>query len=67
MLGNYTLCQILLQIYNSTRDYINDYTLIFISLLPLCGPTEKLTLLQLFSLIANHKPSVSNKLLLIIY
>lgn len=51
------------QIYEVTRDPIHDHAMALVSLLPLCELTEKLALLQLCSLIANNKPSVSEKII----
>ncbi|XP_060863265.1 protein melted isoform X2 [Metopolophium dirhodum] len=56
--GNYPLCRVLPQIYEVTRDPIHDHAMALVSLLPLCELTEMLALLQLFSLIANNKPSL---------
>lgn len=57
--GNYPLCRVLPQIYEVTRDPIHDHAMALVSLLPLCELPEQLALLQLCSLIANNKSSVS--------
>lgn len=53
------MCRVLPQIYEVTRDPIHDHAMALVSLLPLCELTEQLALLQLCTLIANEKPSVS--------
>lgn len=60
ILGNYSLARVLPQIYVVNKDPIHDHVMALVSLLPQCENSEKLSLLNLFSLIAKYKPSVSN-------
>ncbi|CAH1397437.1 unnamed protein product [Nezara viridula] len=54
--GNYPLCRVLPQIYEVSKEPIHDHVMALVSLLPLCEHSERLALLQLFSLIAGNKP-----------
>lgn len=56
--GNYPLCRVLPQIYEVSKEPIHDHVMALVSLLPLCEHSERLALLQLFSLIASNKPSL---------
>lgn len=56
--GNYSLCRVLPQIYEVTKEPIHDHAMALVSLLPLCDLTEKLALLQLFSFIASNVPTL---------
>lgn len=59
ILGNYSLARVLPQIYLVNKEPIHDHVMALVSLLPQCENSEKLSLLNLFGLIAKHKPSVS--------
>ncbi|GAB6031264.1 hypothetical protein CHUAL_009064 [Chamberlinius hualienensis] len=56
--GNYTLARVLPQIYAVNKEPIHDHVMALVSLLPLCDNPEKLSLLNLFGLIAKHAPSL---------
>lgn len=49
------------QVYGVDKDALEEHVMALVSLLPLCNDTEKLALLNLFALIANNKPAVSEK------
>lgn len=56
--GNYSLARVLPQIYAVNKEPIHDHVMALVSLLPQCENSEKLSLLNLFGLIAKHKPSL---------
>ncbi|XP_055373364.1 protein melted isoform X2 [Condylostylus longicornis] len=56
--GNYGLCKVLPQLYDVSPDKISMNASLLVSLLPQCETPEKLALLQLFTLIAQKKPTV---------
>ncbi|KAG8196242.1 hypothetical protein JTE90_023799 [Oedothorax gibbosus] len=56
--GNYSLARVLPQIYLVNKEPIHDHVMALVSLLPQCENSEKLSLLNLFGLIAKHKPSL---------
>ncbi|GFQ71707.1 protein melted [Trichonephila clavata] len=56
--GNYSLARVLPQIYVVNKEPIHDHVMALVSLLPQCENSEKLSLLNLFGLIAKYKPSL---------
>ncbi|XP_015906317.1 protein melted [Parasteatoda tepidariorum] len=56
--GNYSLTRVLPQIYIVNKEPIHEHVMALVSLLPQCENADKLSLLNLFSLIAKHKSSL---------
>lgn len=58
-IGNYSLCQILPQIYEVSPAVLDKKVMILVPLLRTCEVHEKLALIQLFTLILKKNPTVS--------
>ncbi|XP_034247759.1 protein melted isoform X2 [Thrips palmi] len=56
--GNFSLCRVLPQIYEVTKEPVHEHAMALVSLLPLCENQEKLALLLLFAMIAKNKPAL---------
>lgn len=56
--GNFSLCRVLPQIYEVTKEPVHEHAMALVSLLPSCENQEKLALLSLFAMIAKNKPSL---------
>ena len=58
--GNHQLVRVLPHIYSTNREPVNKHIGPLIEQLKLCDETEKSDLLQVVSLVAKDKPSVSS-------
>ena len=58
--GNFGLCRLLSQIYEVSAEQVTEHAALLVSLLPVCDIPERLALLQLFALIAQNQPTVTN-------
>lgn len=56
--GNYSLARVLPKIYSVNPDSIHDHIMALVCLLPLSETPEKISLLNLFSLISKTKPAL---------
>ncbi|XP_074598249.1 ventricular zone expressed PH domain-containing protein melted isoform X2 [Brevipalpus obovatus] len=56
--GNYSLVRVLPRIYVVNKEPIHDHVMGLVCLLPQCETPEKLSLLNLFSLISKNKPNI---------
>ncbi|KAK3931175.1 Protein melted [Frankliniella fusca] len=56
--GNFSLCRVLPQVYEVTKEPVHEHAMALVSLLPLCENQEKLALLSLFAMIAKNKPAL---------
>ncbi|CAG2162715.1 unnamed protein product [Oppiella nova] len=56
--GNYSLARVLPKIYAVNKEPIHDHIMALLCLLPQCDTPEKLSLLNLFTLISKNKPSI---------
>lgn len=56
--GNYPLVRVLPKIYVVHKEPIHDHIMALVCLLPQCDTPEKLSLLNLFTLISKNKPSI---------
>ena len=56
--GNYSLARVLPKIYVVNKEPIHDHIMALVCLLPQCDTPEKLSLLNLFTLISKNKPSI---------
>ncbi|KAE8740818.1 hypothetical protein FOCC_FOCC013672 [Frankliniella occidentalis] len=56
--GNFSLCRVVPQVYEVTKEPVHEHAMALVSLLPLCENHEKLALLSLFAMIAKNKPAL---------
>nr|XP_022918426.1 protein melted [Onthophagus taurus] len=56
--GNYPLCRVLAQIYEVSPEPLRGHAMALVTLLPHCDNQEKLSLLDLFSMIAKDNPAL---------
>lgn len=59
--GNFGLLRVLSQIYEVSPDEVSPHAPVLVALLPQCDSQEKLAVLQLYLLIAQKTPAVSER------